>query len=583
MALTANINSNTSGFDKGIAKVRRDIKSLDNIGSKITLGSFAGSFAGGIAGTVGSAVLSGITTAFNTAGRLGLDFTLQSISKAMDIETATMQFEVFLKSAKAAEDVVASIKKTSATTPFEFPGLADAAKALIAAEVPQTDLISTLRMLGDIAAGTGADLSELAKIYGQVKTKGILQTERFNQFLDRSINLTKALAKVTGTAEEEIGDLMSSGEVSFTDFNKAMQSLVTSGGTFENMMIKLSSTTEGKMSTMKDSYSEMQKAFGKPLLPSIQSALDELTRTFEALEPELQAAGQRLGGFLEESFRAIKFRVEPSYFDDLANALKLSLGKAIKEIIESGVRRMLNLDVGTPGRALRGMQNVLDFVGKDLLGIDPYFEKKVVESVRDGSWRTKLSGSILNEQDPKKFLSRVNEEISGQGEKTRIDVMSSLFEQKFGRKASQDMLQSAADEPVVGTLTALGDRMDKYKGLPFVEDFLSKIIGKLQNVAGNYFVHDRNVERKLSDPEVNHVLKAWERVFPLKPQPTSNQRDSNLSQLWNNANTPLLLNPAQSGSELNGDLYRTVFKDLLDVNKKIETNTGVLRNYSTFK
>lgn len=291
MALTANINSNTSGFDKGIAKVRRDIKSLDNIGSRISLGSFTGTLGANIA----SSVVSGITAGIATIGRIGLDFTTQSISKAMDLETATMQFEVFLKSAEAAADLVTDIKRTAATTPFEFPELADASKALISAEVSQNDVISTLRMLGDIASGTGADLAELAKIYGQVKTKGILQTERFNQFLDRSINLTKALAQVTGVTEEEIGDLMSSGQISFADFNKAMQSLVTSGGMFESMMIKLSTTTEGKLSSMRDAFSDMQKAFGTPLLPSIKTASDELSKTFAKFTPELEAIGSRLG------------------------------------------------------------------------------------------------------------------------------------------------------------------------------------------------------------------------------------------------------------------------------------------------
>ena len=444
-------------------------------------------------------------------------------------------------------------------------------------------------MLGDIAAGTGADLSELAKIYGQVKTKGILQTERFNQFLDRSINLTKALAKVTGSAESEIGDLMSSGEVSFSDFNKAMQSLVTSGGTFENMMIKLSSTTEGKMSTMKDAYSEMQKAFGKPLLPSIQSALDELTKTFEALEPELSAAGERFGGFLEESFKAAKFKVEPSYFDDLANAMKLSLAKIAKDSAAWFFKQFFTWPKAAPNykEFAKFFENILDFgfsifPGK---GADAY---KVAERLSTGRWQTAAERNILLEQDPQKYLSKVNQALQGPmgvGEQTRMSLMKSLFKERFGVEVNSEMLQKAVSEPYKSPFDVdEGLRIIKSnKFFGGLADFFSKATDTVSEKAADYLFLNPSTRSQLNDPEVNQISRAWGRVFPLKSDTMLDANKNSLSQLWNNANTPLLLNPAQSGSELNGDLYRTVFKDLLDVNKKIETNTGALRNYSTFK
>lgn len=70
----------------------------------------------------------------------------------------------------------------AANTPFEIPEIRQNAKQLLAMGVSAENIIPTLKALGDVASGTGANFTRLALNYGQVITQGHLTGRELRDF-----------------------------------------------------------------------------------------------------------------------------------------------------------------------------------------------------------------------------------------------------------------------------------------------------------------------------------------------------------------------------------------------------------------
>jgi len=214
---------------RGLASVNRGLGSIR--GSLAALISPAGMVAGAIAG-------------------IGGGLTVKSmITLAARAETLAVSFEVLLGSAEKAKQMVEDIGQFAARTPFEQGELGAVTKQLLAFGVVQERIIPTMQTLGDIAALSGARMSDLARIYGKAKGTGVVMTEVLDQFLERGIPLGRELAKVLGVAETEVRKLAPTGKITFGILEEALANLTKEGGQFYGGMQKLSKTTAGVWST----------------------------------------------------------------------------------------------------------------------------------------------------------------------------------------------------------------------------------------------------------------------------------------------------------------------------------------------
>ncbi|RLC97781.1 MAG: hypothetical protein DRI65_19010, partial [Chloroflexota bacterium] len=188
-----------------------------------------------------------------------------SIKAAATVETLSVKFETFLGSAAAAEAQVRSLVEFAASTPFRLEGLAAASTQLLAFGFSQKDSIDKLIQLGDVAAGAGEPIKDIARIFGQVSAASKLTGERLNQLQEKGIPIGAALAKAMKRPESAIRDLVSKGKVSFKIFEKAFDSLSDKGGKFAGGMERLSRTVNGLLSTLADNtfaaFAKAGKAF----------------------------------------------------------------------------------------------------------------------------------------------------------------------------------------------------------------------------------------------------------------------------------------------------------------------------------
>ena len=221
-------------------------------------------FTGVISASAVESALSSMTSAV-------ISFANSSVKSASQIEGLTSQLTTLTGSAGNAKEIIKDLQEFSARTPFQLPGLAEASKKLLSFGFSQDQIIPKLQQLGDVAAGSGADISELTLIYGQVNAASKLTGERLLQLQERAIPIGPALAKTMGVAETAVKDLVSQGKVDFATFEKAFASLNQEGGKFFEGMIRQSKTFDGVMSTVSDNIGLVQNDIGKGILPTLKT------------------------------------------------------------------------------------------------------------------------------------------------------------------------------------------------------------------------------------------------------------------------------------------------------------------------
>jgi len=242
------IDGDTKKVDKNLKKTQKQLKKTEKSAKKafspsIFLGATAAVAAIGLA-------LKGL------------------ISEASKIEDIGVQFEVLTGSTKVAQKAMEELMAFSASTPFQFEDIAEAGKKLLGFGFSVDSLKPKLRELGDVSAALGVPLQDLSLIYGQVSAAQKLTGERLLQFQERAIPIGAALAKVMKQPESAIKDLVSEGKVSFAIFEKAFASLSEEGGVAFGGLEKKSKTLSGRISTLRDNFSQLAVAIGQKMIPA---------------------------------------------------------------------------------------------------------------------------------------------------------------------------------------------------------------------------------------------------------------------------------------------------------------------------
>lgn len=226
---------------------------IASIGAKLTgLMNPIGLVTTGLAGIGGMAGIG--------AGVVGL------VKLGAEAEALETQFETLLGSVDNAKKMVADLKEFGASTPFEFSGLSQTAKNLIAFGVAQDQVLPTLQVLGDMAAATGQDLNELGGIYGKIKAQGKLSLETVMQLQERSVPIIETLANQYGKTTGEIQKMVSEGKIGFGQVQQALVAMTGEGGKFFGGMDRQSKTIGGLWSTLSDEITMFMTDIGTAII-----------------------------------------------------------------------------------------------------------------------------------------------------------------------------------------------------------------------------------------------------------------------------------------------------------------------------
>jgi tape measure domain-containing protein len=191
-----------------------------------------------------------------------------ALAQSAKLETLSVSFDTMLGSAEKSKQLMESLLSFTATTPFQLQGVAQSAKQLLAFGVTQKEMIPRLRMLGDISAGAGVPLNDMAQIFGKAKSMGKLMTEQILQMAERGIPVVKVLAKGFGVTEQKVFDMASKSQISFDVMKQALGSMTKKGGIFFGQTEAQSKTLSGRWSTLKDNFLISAAAIGDVVVES---------------------------------------------------------------------------------------------------------------------------------------------------------------------------------------------------------------------------------------------------------------------------------------------------------------------------
>lgn len=292
---------NTGGMSKGLGQARGQLSGFGGAVSSVGLSikkandGIVTSFAKIGLGIQGVMTLAkGITSALTAPLKL-----------AAEAEQTAVSFNVLTGSVEQSEKTLGELRQFAASTPFQFPEIADSAKKLIAFGFSANEVTTELKKLGDISAGLNIPLAELSDIYGKAKVSGRLFMEDINQLAGRGIPIQEELAKQFGVTGEKVRDLVSSGKVNFSHLQTAITSLTGEGGKFAGLMDAQSKTLGGVFSTMKDNVGMALTEIGAGIadtfdltaaassittfvqgtIPTIKSWMTSFKGIFDALKP----------------------------------------------------------------------------------------------------------------------------------------------------------------------------------------------------------------------------------------------------------------------------------------------------------
>lgn len=382
--LIANLTLDTSGFSTGVTTASSSLSSL-------------------------TGALAGVATAIGAAFAVDklIDFGTTAVTMAGQMEQTNVAFTTLLGSATAAQTMLADLKAFARETPFDFPGLQDAAKRMLAFGFEASQIIPTLRTVGDTASalGSGAEgINIITRALGQMGAAGKVMTQDMNQLTNAGVRAWDILATGAGVSVEKMRELVQDGLV---PSKGAVDALLAGMNTlYGGGMQAQAATFLGQWSNFKESLLDIGLAVGNALIPTLNTLLNTAKPAFEAFAAWATTTGPAVSTALQDIVGGITGLVSGlsagnPYVDALSTAATAVWG-AIKQWYENLQLLMpffnefmskiggplLISGINAVGAAFNDLKKILEFLGPLFVDI----ATKVTEFL---NWVGKLPGAKI--------------------------------------------------------------------------------------------------------------------------------------------------------------------------------------------
>jgi tape measure domain-containing protein len=247
-----------------------------------------------LASTIGNIV----AEAFWRAADAAREYASTLVMAAAETEKQAIAFEVLTGSAENSAKLMKQINDLAVETPFDISELRNITKQMLAFGFSQEEVIPLTKMLGDITAGTGGDLTLLGRAIGQVRTKGKLYAQELNQLGEQGLAVREVLANQLGVSVAELMEGMDAGTITVTweQFRKTLEGIHKDK--FMDLMERQAQTFAGRLQNVQEQISLVgQEILGVntetgEIIPG--SMIDRITKGLE-----------QIIGFLEKNKEAI--------------------------------------------------------------------------------------------------------------------------------------------------------------------------------------------------------------------------------------------------------------------------------------
>lgn len=261
--LSVNIGANTRPLKQGLDSALSQAKS----------------FASGVLQTFTGMQLSSM---FTGAVQQLKTMAVSVVQLAADAEVAKAQFSTLLGDAGKGAKLFRDLEKFAARTSFNMQSASDAATMLMAKGVSESELLSTMQLLGDLAMGNAEKLGFIAKAYTDVQAKGRLMAQEQNQFAENGINLFELLAATTGKNAAELLAMREAGKISFGMVQQALRKATAQGGKFYKSLENANNTFTGQWNSLIEGVQTLGRMLGDMVLPRLKEIVTQANQLLQA-------------------------------------------------------------------------------------------------------------------------------------------------------------------------------------------------------------------------------------------------------------------------------------------------------------
>jgi tape measure domain-containing protein len=193
-----------------------------------------------------------------------------SLETAKQWEKQEANFGVLLGSAEAGRAVFRELQDFNVWTPFDLDNITNTAQVLMGANVEVGDLTDKMTMFGDLSLGNAEKFSSFANEFAKVAVKGKVDMGNLNIYLERGIPILSTLADQFGVTGDKVQDMVSKGQVSAQDFERALVKLTSQGGLYYQGMVTGSQSLEAIQIGLKEAQDALGAAFMSGLIPALK-------------------------------------------------------------------------------------------------------------------------------------------------------------------------------------------------------------------------------------------------------------------------------------------------------------------------
>ena len=211
-------------------------------------------------------------------------FVSELINVRGQFQQLEIAFSTMLKSKEKADKLMGELVDIAAKTPFDLQGIASSAKQMLAYGSSAENVGDELVMLGNVAAGVGSQLGDLAYLYGTLRTQGRAYAVDIRQFAGRGIPIYEELAKVLGVTKDKVSELVKEGKVGFKEVEQAFKNMTSESGIYYNLMEEQSKSLTGQLSNLGDAWDSTLNEIGKNTQGIASSGISALKGLIENYE-----------------------------------------------------------------------------------------------------------------------------------------------------------------------------------------------------------------------------------------------------------------------------------------------------------
>jgi tape measure domain-containing protein len=261
------------------------------------------------AGRLRAALITGLSFAGGTAV---LGVFQQALAAAADatvgfnasLEQTQVSFEVMLKSADRARQMMADLQRFAATTPFELPQLTEAARMLLNARFEMQQIIPVLTAIGDVSQGQADKIWRITLALTQMSSRGKVSGEELMQLTEAGVAVGAVMdimAAKLGKSTQELQKLQEKGQLSARLFIEAFREMAARD--FGGMMARQAQTFNGAVSTILDSVRQFGGTAFEPIFRRVREVAIRLADLGQS--GGLEELARRTAGHVEVILRAL--------------------------------------------------------------------------------------------------------------------------------------------------------------------------------------------------------------------------------------------------------------------------------------